>query len=443
MDLREKININMKSNKKTLLITSTVGLLLFVFSMIPLNFDGSKNKAVQIYYVDNISETHQKIIDDFNELHKNKIEVVPIDIPFYKFSTNERKELLMRALRSNSEKIDVFAADLVWIKRFAKWAEPLDRYFSDEELMDITPYALNTCYIEGELVATPLYMDVSMMFYRKDLLATLEDHEQIEAKLKESMTWKEFIELSNRIDKKENYYIFPAEEFEGLICSLTELILTQKKNYFTENPSYTDETCREAVELLVDLVNQYKISPKEVINFKEPEAYASFIQNDGLFLRAWQSSEKDTKNLIRNAAKEIHIGQAQLPHLEGAEIGSTIGGWNLMLAENSNHKKESLTFIKYILSKNVQGFLYENGAFLPVLKHFYSDKEFIKQNPNIELSYKILQEGEFRPKLHDYTHISNVLSHYIRLAIKNEISIETALAKAQKDILKQLPGEYD
>lgn len=89
----------------------------------------SHDKVKKIYYADNISRAHQIVIDRFNEKYEDKIEVVPIDLPFIKFNTNLRKELLARSLRNRNTLIDVFAIDQVWNARFAKWAEPLTPYF--------------------------------------------------------------------------------------------------------------------------------------------------------------------------------------------------------------------------------------------------------------------------------------------------------------------------
>ncbi len=70
--------------------------------------------------------------------YKGKIKVEAINLPFIKFSTNERKELLTRSLRSKSDKLDVFTIDLIWSSRFAKWAEPLDKYITPEDTLKIS-----------------------------------------------------------------------------------------------------------------------------------------------------------------------------------------------------------------------------------------------------------------------------------------------------------------
>jgi ABC-type glycerol-3-phosphate transport system substrate-binding protein len=425
----------MKINYSLILVAILVGGFLLIFSISLQNFGISdEHEVVKVYYVDNISSTHQKIIDNFNNYNKGKIEVIPIDIPFYKFSTNERKELLIRALRGKSERLDVFAADLIWVSRFAKWTENLDKYFSSEEKSRLTPIALSTGVIDNKFLASPLYLDVSVLFYRKDLLSKFRNSKEIVNKMNKSITWKEFIELSKQYDKKENFYIFPADAYEGLICSFTELLLTQDKNFFKSEINFTNKYSERALGLLVDLVNKYKISPKQVVSYREKDAYLDFISNNGLFVRGWQSFEYDTKNLAKDTEMEKYVTLTQLPHFEGSETGATIGGWNLMLAQSSQHKEEAIKFIKYTLSEEAQNILYSEGAYLPVIKSLYEDSLFYKNNPKLKFSKQILDDGELRPKLEDYTKISDILSIYIKSAINKEVSVHDALQLAQVEI---------
>jgi hypothetical protein len=60
-------------------------------------------EPVQVYFADNISHSHKLVIEEFNRLYRGKIEVIPDNLPFEKFSTNDRKELLTRSLRSKSD----------------------------------------------------------------------------------------------------------------------------------------------------------------------------------------------------------------------------------------------------------------------------------------------------------------------------------------------------
>jgi multiple sugar transport system substrate-binding protein len=100
--------------------------------------------VITIHYVSHISDAHQKVIDRFNKKYEGRIQIESINLPFEKFSTNERKELLARYLRSKSDRIDVFTVDQIWIPRFTKWSLSLDNYFNLDERKKLLDYGLET-----------------------------------------------------------------------------------------------------------------------------------------------------------------------------------------------------------------------------------------------------------------------------------------------------------
>ena len=183
----------------------------------------SVDKAVKIYFADNISPAHKKVISLFNEKYKGQIEVVPIDLPFDKFTTNDRKELLARYFRSKSDRIDVFSVDQIWVPRFTRWAVPLDDYFSNTEKKQILSYAMQSCFYKDSLFAIPLYLDIALMYYRKDIISKLPNAKEIERKLNHSITWNDMIDLNNQI-KNNPLFIFQADDYEGLMCIYTEIL---------------------------------------------------------------------------------------------------------------------------------------------------------------------------------------------------------------------------
>ncbi len=394
-----------------------------------------KNHAKKIYFIDNISVAHKQIIKNFNALHTGEIEVIPINTPFEKFTTNERKELLIRSLRNSSDRIDIFAVDIIWVTRFSKWAEPLEKYFSQNDLERLTKQALSTCFVNGKLVASPFMMDPSVLFYRKDLLDRLKDHESIEKQLENSMTWTEFISLCKRLNYKKWIYLFPADQYEGLICSYSELVLQQDKDFFKSKLDFTKPPSLLAVKLLSGLTNKDNISPKEISNYRESDINSNFLNKNIPFIRGWNAYYSFNKTSPEYLAQDIQIGKARMPHIKNGKIGATIGGWNFMLAKNSNHKKEAMEFIKYTLSEESQKILYEYSTLLPVIKEVYIDSSFVKNYPMISWDKQILNEGIFRPQIKKYTLVSDILSKYINLSIRNKFTPEQAMERVQSALI--------
>jgi multiple sugar transport system substrate-binding protein len=418
----------------TVLVTVFV-LFTFIFS--PSGFNSSSSsKQKTIYYVDHISSAHQKVIDLFNEKYKGSIKVETINLSFDKFSTNERKELLARYLRSKNNRIDVFSVDQIWVPRFARWCVPLNDFIDSSVVNSIIPNALRTCYYRDSLVAVPLYIDISLMFYRDDLLRKFPDYSDLVKTISKSITWEQFIELSKRFKSQQNpFYIFQADDYEGLICSFTELMANQNNPVVDKDNNLLIDTPEgeKSLQLLVDLVNQFDVSPKNVAYLKENESFRLFAKNNGVFIRSWSSMIDDDNEYLSDETR-ANLRMAPMPHLEGTERGSIYGGWNLMISKFSDRIPEVIKFIKFLLSEESQKIMYSEGGYLPINKNVYADSEFVTRNPRLKFYQALYKTGVHRPFLENYTNVSDILSFYINKAIKKEISVKNALKEATAKI---------
>ncbi len=413
------------------------GFALVAYFTIPANYSGLPHQKVKkIFYADNISSAHRALIDQFNRAHAGKIEVVPVNLPFTKFSTNERKELLTRAFRSKTNRIDIFAVDLIWVPRFAKWSQPLDTYFTQTDKAQLLDYAINSCYYNHKLVAFPLFIDIGLMYYRSDILRKLPAHAAIEKKLRRSITWREFINLGKRLRTAGGpFYIFQADNYEGLICSFYETLAGQGHTLF-ENGRLQLESpeARRGLELLADLVNRYRISPRIVTQFKENPSFHYALQNDAVFVRGWPGAFVNNTFPDSEAKKIPLLKMAALPHFEGQRSVAVYGGWNLMVSKESTKKKEAIEFLKFAVDKKMQELLYRKGGYIPVNRAVYRDSGFLNRNPQLVYLRHLLDSGVYRPSLVDYTKISDVISYYAHLAIQGDLSVGEALRRATATI---------
>ncbi len=422
-------------NRTLFLITAVLlsgGILVaFIFFLLD-RFTPSSQLPVQIHFADNISPAHEELIRRFNRAYQGKIEVVPINLPFSKFSTNERKELLARSLRSKSDLIDVFAVDVIWVPRFARWAHPLNLYFSRQEMAQLLAEPLKSCYYNRQLLAIPLYTDIGMMYYRRDIIRQLPDGEEIERKLKSSLTWEEFLRLKNRLRlRNQPFYLFPADSYEGLICSFYELVKSQNGSLFVgDTVQLVQPPIRRALQFLVDLVNRYHATPPVVVNYDEFKCYLDALQRDAVFLRGWPGFPRHYRHVISDTGKFKLLGIAALPHFREGRPVSVFGGWNLMVSRFSAHKREAVEFIKFCLRPEIQKILYREGGYIPVNLDVYRDEKFMRANPDLNYYRRLLAHGVHRPFLENYTKISDIISYYVHLAIKGEISVDEALQKA-------------
>lgn len=412
-------------------------VMILIVNLLSLNFNPSvDNKVKKVYYADNITSTHTEVIKLFNKKYEGEIEVIPINLPFTKFTTNERKELLARSLRSNNSRIDVFAIDQIWLSRFSKWALDLENYFDFSIDERIIPELLFTCYCEGKLKSIPLYVDMGVLYYRKDLLKQHSDYNKIIDRIEESITWKEFIRLSKKYFVDKPTYIFQGRGYEGLICNFIEMMEScdqDKNEIITIDQFFTDNSIRTA-SFYHDLIHKYKIAPIQVTRFNEVQSYRYCFQEDIPFFRGWVSSIKDSL-AFQEYYKDIDkLGIAALPHFAGGRPKSVFGGWNLMISKTSDDKKAAATFLKFLLSDRVQKIFYEKSSYLPVIQSLYEEDKIVDQ-----FLFEIMKEQSVhRPKIEKYTKYSDILSFYINQAIRGEMEAEEAVKQAQEEISQSM-----
>jgi len=413
-------------------------LALFIFIFIPVEQRHiGEPAATRIYYADNISLAHQAVIDRFNKLNEGAIEVVPVNLPFSKFSTNERKEILARALRSRSERLDVFSVDLIWVARFARWGYPLDLYFDKDKLVHLNSEAMKSCYSGNRLVSIPLYLDIGLMYYRPDLLQALPDFNELKKKLRNSITWPEFIALGRRIKGSgKPFYIFPGNNYEGLICSFYELLDEKDEQLMFMNQSVQlyNSGARSALKQMVDMIHAEGLTPENVTAFDEYKSYLYALNHDAVFLRGWPGFLKQYKGVVPDSAKLALYEITALPHPEGENSTGVFGGWNLMVSRFSGKKRQAIKFISFTLEKENQELLYELGGYIPVVESVYNDTTFLEKYPELRYYRDLLKTGKHRPYRADYTKISDIVSYYIKMALKQNISVDRALISATDEI---------
>lgn len=426
--------------KRKLIIATSVALGLVAvnsFLVAPLDlFQKNLEEPVQVYFADNISSGHQMAIDIFNERHRGSMEIVPVNLPFEKFTTNERKELLARSLRSKSTRIDVFSVDHVWVPRFAKWAEPLDSYLAPEELSSVLPQALQSCQFDSLLVSLPLYIDIGVMYYRSDIIRRLPDAETIEMKLRESITWEELLGLQSRLGYRNRpYYVFQAKDYEGLMCNFFEILSSKDPLAVSRDGMSLDtESAKATLEFMKSLITTLQTSPEEVTGFDEQVSYQYMLDHDAVFLRGWPNFVESFRRTYPDSQKLGSIVQAALPHFAGKPACSVFGGWNLMISRYTEKKQEAIEFIRFLQSEEIQRLLFEREGYIPVNRLVYDNAQYLEQHADLAYNRELIERGFHRPAEEEYTRKSDILSFYIHEALVGNVSVPEAISRSSEMI---------
>jgi multiple sugar transport system substrate-binding protein len=293
------------------------------------------------------------------------------------------------------------------------------------------------------LIALPVYVDVALLYYRKDLL------ERYGYKL--PRTFAEFVECCIHIQREErkrrpNFYAFvwQGAQYEGLICNFLEFahsagggISFDEKGIVLNTPQNL-----KALKFMRSLIHDYKICPPDTFTqMKEEEVRIHFQRGDALFERNWPYAW--ALHQAEDSKVKGKIGVAPLPHFEGKESASTLGGWHICMSRYSDAKELAWLFIKFVTSYDTQKRVALNLGWNPARVDVYKDAEVIERLPHLKTLQEVVKKALSRPPLPFYTQISDILQRYINAALAQKMSPQRALKRAEREvqlILKKYKG---
>jgi len=383
---------------KTSNSTSTLNQNLF------LNINDTNEVELNYFSHEIENGTRTKIISSFEKKYPH-IKINLIALPS---NTDKKLEILLYALNKKDSSIDLFDADITWpaILVNQNLVAPLNNYITTAESDLWIDSAVSANTINNNIYGVPYRLDAGMLYYRKDLLSKYN--------FSVPRTWDELINISKYIMKKEpNMYGYAGswKAFEGLTCNLLEFLwsfdgrLFSKKNELILSSSNN----LKAITTMVNFRNKHHITPKDILNYSSGDARELFNSGHLVFLRDWSSEW--SKSQDPNTSQVINkIDIANIPNaIYNKTTPSVIGGWQIMVSNYSNHKKEAALFAKYRASEYPQILSAKNLSHLPTLKSLYKNESVLKELPFLKKIKNIISNTKYRPIHPNYHEISKLL----------------------------------
>jgi trehalose/maltose transport system substrate-binding protein len=270
--------------------------------------------------------------------------------------TTDRLKQFKKVLESNSD-VDVFAIDVIWPNLLSDYAEDLSPVFKND-LEHFFPAIIDNNTVNGKLVAIPWYIDLGLLFYRKDLL------EKYNEELPK--TWSDLEQVAKRIQDAErksgnkNFwgFVWEGKAGEGLTCNALEWQASHGGGTIVNNKNEVDikPAAIDAFDEAQKWIWERKISPSDVLGYGQKDMIEAWNQKNAAFMRNWPSAYQ--ASLVKDSnLQAADIGVALLPkgNNNGARHTSTLGGWQLMVNTHSGRrkKKAAIKFVEF-LSKDTQ-----------------------------------------------------------------------------------------
>jgi multiple sugar transport system substrate-binding protein len=378
----------------------------------------------------------ETLVNRFEEKYNIKVKILrqPTD-------TDQRRQGLVIPLQAKKSNPDVFLMDVIWVGQFAAsdWLLTIDPYIQRDSF-DITHFFSNIIKqvdtYNDNVVALPVYNDCGLLYYRKDLL------EQYNCSYPK--TWRDLIQCAQKVQKEQQKrnpqfygFIWQGAQYEGLVCTFLEFAASNHGDIIDENNLViiNREENIEALQLMIDLIHKYRISPPNTYTeMKEEEVRLTFENGNALFERnwpyAWGLHKRNESPLNRNF--EITL----LPAFTNGKHAATLGGWHIGISKYSDAKEKAWELVKFIVSYDTQKKLALDLSWNPGRSDIYNDPGVIEKMPQIAVLKKAFENSVARPNLPYYTQISEVLQRYLNAALSGELTSREALSNSQEEIEK-------
>ena len=357
-------------------------------------------------------------------------------------STNARLQMFMTASMAHTSPYDLVWADIIWVPALAAkgWLLPIDKYVDVNKL-----YAQNFratvdgSIWKGQIYRMPGMSDAGLIYYRKDLLE--------KAGMKPPRTFKELFEEAQKLQDLAHGlwgFVYQGAQYEGLVCFYLEWLWGNGGYYYdpvTRKVGIDSPQAIQATQYLVDTIHTYKITPPDVLTFKEEESRHMFQSGHAVFLRNWpyvwvlSQTQKDSKVIGK-------VGVTTEVSADGEHPFATQGGWGISISAFIDKSKipAAIKFAQFMDSYEVEKLAVKMQGWDVSRRDIYYDPEVLQWNPFFKDLRTILENTRWRPATPLWPKLSDIMSKYLTQAMTQQMTPEEAnkaMAKEAREAVAQ------
>ena len=406
--------------KKFVVLFSLIMCLLIAVTafaddeVVELRFIGMAQAA---YSEENVND----MTADFMAAHPN----IKVETEFVPYEDLRNKTML--AYGSNSP-YDAALVDDIWFAEYASKGMIAD-------ITDKVPQEYKDGVLEGgwnfvtkggKIVGLPWFLDTMYLFYNKAMLN--------EAGFTEApKSLEEMIDMGRTLKEKgivEYPFVFSMAQAEALICVYANFMEAMGRDFQDADGNWiVQDTGLEPLNLLISMLNEGLINPNST-EYLEEDVRMVFSAGDAAFCLNWMYVYDLASDPEQSVLTKDQVGVMVMPGAEGVkEHAAMSGSMGLSVMSNSAHPEETLLYIEYLTSKELQD-AYSNLQ-MPVWTASYDDPAIIEGREDLaeaaKLAFSVMNA---RPSVPNYQEASAILQADIQSALLGDMTAEDALNDA-------------
>jgi multiple sugar transport system substrate-binding protein len=391
---------------------------------------------------------------------------------------DDQRLQLARRLTGNDKTLDLMALDVVWTAEFAEagWALPLSDDPSGEAEADARantlPGPLETAKWQDQLYAAPITTNTQLLWYRPDLMS------------EPPATWDGMVSEATRLHAagEPSWIAVQAKQYEGLVVWFNTLLESAggqvlsddgKTVTLTDTPEHRAATVK-ALEIIKSVATAPGADPsitqtdegtarlaleqgKAALEVNWPFVLPSMLENavkggvsflplneqpelSGSINDVGTFSPTDEQfEMAYDASKKV-FGFANYPAVvPGQPAKVTLGGLNVAVGKNTQHRAEAFEAIRCLRSVENQRYTSVEGGLPAVRGSLYDDPAFQAKYPQYAIIREQLTNAAVRPATPVYQAVSTRIS--ATLAPVTDIDPERTADELAEQVQKAIDGK--
>ena len=380
-----------------------------------------------------------KIIEKFeaeNPDIKVNIEMLP---------TKNLLEVVEVKLGSKEKTPDVLFVDAPMVMAYSvkDYLEPLDSYFTEEEMKQYVDVCREYCTVDGTLYAAPFVNSCQVLYYNTRMFEEA-GIEPLSKDPADRITWEELVELAKKLTIDSDGDGTPEVFGLGIAqISRPYQMLTLPESLGgqpigedgTVTGVLTTDAWVEACEFIQNMYNVWNVSPKGV---SASDMLAYFVSEKVAMLVG-----PDYNFLSYNSNSEMTWDYAPYPYFENGKAVTPTGSWSLGINKQSGKKDAAARLIRFLTLNPVCIEWFQMDGHLPANK---TTIEFIESNDKYDewpfnifdlTMYESKNTAVARPLSAGYLEYESMLTTAFE-DIRNGADVKTTLQDAETKIDRAL-----
>ena len=350
------------------------------------------------------------------------------------WSSDEQHQFYVVNLEGGNPGFDVMMLDVIWVPEFARagWLLDLTPFLGPDPLEPYFPAAVEPSRQDGGIWALPWFMNVGLLYYRKDLLARHglvppASYAELVAQVKQIRA----AEPGARLDG----LLWQGKQYEGMVVNVLEAMWANGTSLLgPAGEVFPDpERAAEALGFLRGLIAD-GVSPPWTTAADEELTRRAFQDGRAVFLRNWPYA----MDLFAQPDSRVrgNVGLAPLPRLAArGPIGAgSSGGAHLGVHRGTRHPAEAAALVRFLTGREAERAMALGAALSPSWPALYEDPALVREHPDFPAILSLSMRARPRPVTPAYLMMSTMLQPQFSAALVGVKSPRQAVADGQREL---------